>query len=126
MIAADTSTWIGFLEGDEGDDIEMLAKALDDRQVVMAPPVLAELLSDPSLSPSTARTLSDVPLIEIESGYWQRAGRLRARVLAQKRKARLGDALIAQSCIDARISLITRDGDFRAFAEAAALDLIVG
>jgi predicted nucleic acid-binding protein len=126
MIAADTSTWIGFLEGDAGEDIEMLAKALGDRQVVMTPPVLTELLSDPELSSSAARTLSEVPLIEIESGYWQRAGRLRARVLAQKRKARLGDALIAQSCIDVRVSLITRDRDFRAFAEAAALDLVVG
>jgi predicted nucleic acid-binding protein len=92
----------------------------------MAPPVLTELLSDPELSSSAARTLSDVPLIEIESGYWQRAGRLRARVLAQKRRARLGDALIAQSCIDARVSLITRDRDLRAFAEAAALNLVVG
>jgi predicted nucleic acid-binding protein len=126
MIAADTSTWIGFLEGDAGEDIEMLAKALGDRQVVMAPPVLTELLGDPELSSSAARTLSEVPLIEIESGYWQRAGRLRARVLAKKRKARLGDALIAQSCIDARVPLITRDRDLRAFAEAAALDLVVG
>jgi hypothetical protein len=49
----------------------MLAKALGDRQVVMAPPVLTELLSDPELSSSAARTLSDVPLIETESGYWQ-------------------------------------------------------
>ena len=72
MIGADPSTWIGFLEGDAGEDIEMLAKALGDRQVVMAPPVLTELLSDPELSSSAARTLSDVPLIEIESGYWQR------------------------------------------------------
>jgi predicted nucleic acid-binding protein len=88
--------------------------------------VLTELLSDPEFSSSAARTLSEVPLIEIESGYWQRAGRLRARVLAKKRKARLGDALIAQSCIDARVPLITRDPDFRAFAEAAALDLVVG
>jgi predicted nucleic acid-binding protein len=126
MIAADTSTWIGFLEGGAGEDIEMLAKALGDRQVVMAPPVLTELLSDPELSSSAARTLSDVPLIEIEPGYWQRAGKLRARVLAQKRKARLGDALIVQSCVYARVSLITRDRDFRAFAEAAALDLLVG
>jgi predicted nucleic acid-binding protein len=126
MIAADTSTWIGFLEGGAGEDIEMLAKALGDRQVVMAPPVLTELLSDPELSSSAARTLSDVPLIEIEPGYWQRAGKLRARVLAQKRKARLGDALIVQSCVYARVSLITRDRDFRAFAEAAALDLMVG
>ena len=126
MIAADTSTWIAFLEGDGGEDVEMLAKALGDRQVVMVPPVLTDLLSDPKLSSSAARTLSEVPLIEIEFAYWQRAGMLRARVSARTRKARLGDALIAQSCIDARVSLITRDRDFRAFAEAAALDLIVG
>jgi hypothetical protein len=126
VIAADTSTWIGFLEGDGGDDVEALAQALRDRQVVMAPAVLAELLSDPELSSSAARTLSDVPLVELTSGYWQRVGGLRARVLAKKRKTRLGDALIAQSCIDAGISLITRDRDFRAFAEASNFDLIVG
>jgi predicted nucleic acid-binding protein len=126
VIAADTSTWIGFLEGDGGNDVEALAQALRDRQVVMAPAVLAELLSDPEFSPSAARTLSDVPLVELAPGYWQRVGGLRARVLAKKRKTRLGDALIAQSCIDAGISLITRDRDFRAFAEAANFDLIVG
>ncbi len=126
MIAADTSTWIGFLEGDGGKDVEALTQALKDRQVVMAPVVLAELLSDPELSTSVARTLSEVPLVELTSGYWQRVGGLRAHVLAKKRKARLGDALIAQSCIDAGISLITRDRDFRAFSEATNFDLIVG
>jgi predicted nucleic acid-binding protein len=126
MIAADTSTWISFLEGSKGVDVEMLAQALRDRQVVMAPPVLAELLSDPELPSPAARTLSELPLIEIESGYWERAGKLRARVLARKRKARLGDALIAQSCIDGSVSLITRDRDFRAFADAAGLALVIG
>jgi predicted nucleic acid-binding protein len=126
MIAADTSTWISFLEGSKGVDVEMLAQALRDRQVVMAPPVLAELLSDPELPSPAARTLSELPLIEIESGYWERAGKLRARVLARKRKARLGDALIAQSCIDGSVSLITRDRDFRAFANAAGLTLVIG
>jgi predicted nucleic acid-binding protein len=126
MIAADTSTWISFLEGSAGEDVEMLAKALADRQVVMPPPVLAELLSDPELSSTAALTLSEVPLIEIEPGYWQRAGKLHAQVLAQKRRARLGDALIAQSCIDARVSLITRDRDFRAFADAAGRHLVIG
>ena len=126
MTAADTSTWIAFLEGESGDDVQMLAKALGDRQVVMVPPVLTELLSDPALSVSVARTLSDLPLIDIGPGYWQRAGRLRARVLAKHRKARLGDALIAQSCIDGGVSLITRDRDFRAFVEGAGLKHIFG
>jgi hypothetical protein len=126
MIAADTSTWIAFLEGEGGDDVQMLARALADRQVVMAPAVLTELLSDPELPASAARTLSEVPLIDIDPGYWRRAGRLRAQVLARNRKARLGDALIAQCCLDGGVSLITRDRDFRAFVEAAGLKLMIG
>jgi predicted nucleic acid-binding protein len=124
MIAADTSTWVGFLEGGAGADIELLDRALADRQVLMVPVVLTELLSDPKLSSEVARTLSEVPLVQIETDYWRRAGMLRAKVLAKRRKTRLGDALIAQSCIDGGISLLTRDRDFRAFAEAAGLALV--
>lgn len=126
MIAADTSSWIAFLEGSSGDDVRLLDRALDDRQVVMVPVVLTELLSDPGLPSDVAETISEIPLLEVASGYWQRAGELRAKVLATRRKARLGDALIAQSCIDQSILLITRDRDFRAFAEAAKLNLVLG
>jgi len=91
MIAADTSTWVVFLEGSAGEDTQLLDKALKDRQVVMVPVVLAELLSDPKLPSGVTESLSEVPLIEIEVGYWQRAGMLRAKVLAKRRKARLGD-----------------------------------
>jgi predicted nucleic acid-binding protein len=125
MIAADTSTWIAFLQGDGGEDAQLLDKALEDRQVLMAPAVLTEVLSDPELPEAVAVTLCEVPLIEVKTGYWERAGALRTQVLAKKRKARLGDALIAQSCIDRGIPLLTRDRDFRTFAEAAALDLVV-
>lgn len=124
MIAADTSTWIAFLEGAPGDDTQLLDRALEDRQVLMVPVVLTELLSDPKLPANVAETFSEVPMIEIEAGYWQRAGALRAKVLSKRRKARLGDALIAQTCLDRGIPLLTRDRDFRAFVEAAGLDLI--
>jgi predicted nucleic acid-binding protein len=125
MIAADTSTWIAFLQGDGGEDTDLLDRALRDRQVLMPPAVLTEVLSDPKLPAEVARSLSDLPLIEVEPGYWERAGALRAKVLAKRRKGRLGDALIAQSCIDRGISLITRDRDFRAFADAAGLDAVI-
>ncbi len=125
MIAADTSTWVAFLEGGGGEDTELLDRALEDRQVLMVPVVLTELLSDPKLPASVAKTLSEVPLIEVRPGYWQRAGVLRAKVLAKRRKARLGDALIAQSCIDRDIPLLTRERDFRGFARAARLDVLL-
>jgi hypothetical protein len=126
MIAVDTSSWLAFLQGDAGEDGELLDRALQDRQVLMAPAVLTEVLSDPKLSAEVSQTLSELPLIEVRPGYWQRAGELRARVLAKRRKARLGDALIAQSCIDHGIPLLTRDRDFRAFADAAGLGLLIG
>ncbi|MFZ3262637.1 MAG: PIN domain-containing protein [Terriglobales bacterium] len=126
MIAADTSTWVAFLEGSAGEDVRLLDRALEERQVVMVPVVLTELLSDPKLSSAVAGTFVDVPLIEIQPGYWERAGLLRAKVLARRRKARLGDALIAQTCIDRNISLLTRDRDFHTFANAVGLDLVSG
>jgi predicted nucleic acid-binding protein len=126
VIAADTSTWIAFFQGGAGADAQLLDRALADRQVLMAPAVLTELLSDPKLPLEVAQTLSALPMIGITPGYWERAGALRAQVLAKRRKARLGDALIAQSCLDHGIPLLTRDRDFRAFAEAAGLDLVIG
>ncbi|HEY6384752.1 MAG TPA: PIN domain-containing protein [Candidatus Acidoferrum sp.] len=125
MIAADTSTWVAFLDGTVGDDTLQLDKALQDRQLMMVPVVLTELLSDPKLPPALRVNLENVPLLQIESGFWQRAGALRAKVLAKSRRARLADSLIAQNCVDAGVSLITRDRDFRAFAQSAALHLIL-
>jgi predicted nucleic acid-binding protein len=125
MIAADTSTWIAFLEGAPGHDTQLLDQTLADRRVLMIPAVFTELLSDPLLSSAVAESLMDVPMIDLEPGYWQRAGLLRAKVLSKRRKARLGDALIAQTCIDRKIPLLTRDRDFRAFADAARFSLVL-
>jgi predicted nucleic acid-binding protein len=125
VIAADTSTWIAYLEGEHAQDTELLDRALADKQVVMPPVVLTELLSDPKLPPEVGRTLAGLPLMDIQVGFWERAGRLRAEVLAKRRKARLGDALIAQVCLDHQTALITRDRDFRAFTAAADLSLAV-
>ncbi|PYY24137.1 MAG: hypothetical protein DMG62_03765, partial [Acidobacteria bacterium] len=61
MIAADTSTWIAFFDGSRGEDAQLLDRALEDRQVVMVPVVLTELLSDPKLPSDVAETISEVP-----------------------------------------------------------------
>ncbi len=125
MITADTSTWVAFLDGPSGEDVLLLKKTLQAHQLSMLPVVLTELLSDPNLPPAVAASLMDLPLIEVESGFWQRAGALRAKVLAKRRRARLADSLIAQLCLDASLSLITRDRDFRSFAELSSLNLLL-
>jgi hypothetical protein len=125
MIAADTSTWVAYLEGATENDAQLLRQALKDKQAVMVPAVLTELVSDPGLPPEVGAALVELPLIKITAGYWQRAGQLHANVSALGRRARLGDALIAQCCIDEGVPLLTRDRDFRAFSEAAGVDLLV-
>ncbi|MCU0245475.1 MAG: PIN domain-containing protein [Bryobacter sp.] len=123
MIAADTSTWVAYFQGDVGSDVEILDRALAARQVVMPPAVLTELLSDRALPLPVVRLIEEVPLLEIGPGFWRRAAVTRRAVMSRKRKARLGDALIAQSCLDHQLLLITRDRDFRAFAEIVGLGL---
>jgi predicted nucleic acid-binding protein len=65
---------------------------------------------------------TELPLVDPSASYWGRAGRLRSRVLAAGRKARLAGSLIAQSCLDHRVALIARDRDFRHVARITRLE----
>jgi predicted nucleic acid-binding protein len=118
MIAVDSSSWIAYLSGASGRDVEALDLAISQEQAVLPPVVLAELFSDPRLLPNAARRLKELPLLDVLEGYWERAGSLRSRVLARGLRARLADCLIAQSCLDHDVPLITRDPDFRHFIGA--------
>lgn len=124
MIAADTSSMVAFLEGDAGADAEIIQSALDHQQLALPPAVLTELLSDPALPKGVRTLLAGLPMLDIEPGFWERAGLLRASVLKQRKKARVADALIAQSCLDQNTPLVSRDRDFRHFAGAAGLPLL--
>ncbi len=123
MIALDTSSTIAFLSGERGSDVAAVAEALRFRQGIFPPVVVTELLSDPAVRSEIATLIRAVPRLEILDGYWERAGELRARLLRRGLKARLADTLIAQSCIDHEVALVTRDRDFRNFAAHAGLTL---
>ena len=97
--------------------------ALADHQACLPPVVLTELLCDPKLPLAVASLLVQLPLLEPEPGFWKRAGTLRAKLIAARQRARLADTLIAQSCLDHGMRLVTRDDDFRPFARLAGLRL---
>ena len=118
MIAVDSSSWIAYFSGATGRDVEALDLAVFQEQAVLPPVVLAELFSDPKLPAKTAQRLKELPLLEVLDGYWERAGSLRSRVLARGLRARLAGCLIAQSCLDHDVPLITRDSDFGHFVPA--------
>lgn len=124
MIALDSSALITYLAGGQGAAVDAVDVALGEQQACLPPVVLTELTSDPGLDAEIAALFRSLPLLEIRDGYWQRAGELRARVLARGGKARLADTLVAQSCLDHDVALITLDRDFRTFVREAGLRLL--
>lgn len=124
MIAVDTSTIIEYLAGGHGADIDAAELALQQKQAVFAPVVLCELLSAPKLPSEVESLLKEVPVLPLLDGFWERTGYLRSKIIRQGRRARLADALIAQTCIDHDVQLITRDVDFRHFVRYGRLRLI--
>jgi hypothetical protein len=123
MLAVDSSSFIAYIDGVDGSDVEALDGALASGQIVLPPVVLTEVLSQPGLPESHRRRLLAIPVLEPDPGYWTRAAASRSVLIARRLRARLADALIAQSCIDHDVALITRDRDFRHFAKHCGLKL---
>lgn len=123
MIAADTSSLSAYFKGETGSDMNRIDSALQAGDIRLPPVVLTELLSDPALPEPLAQILLAFKLLEIGEGYWQRAGEARRKLKTLGLRAKIADALIAQSCIDHDITLITRDTDFRHFAKHCGLKL---
>lgn len=124
MIAADTCSMIAFLGGENGADVDAVIEALSRRDLYLPPVVVSELLSDHRMTKSVRETILEQPLLPLSDGYWERVGSARAYLLSHKYKARLADALVACAAIDAKVSLITRDGDYRHYAKHFGLKLV--
>ncbi len=118
MIALDTSSLQRFLSGEIDRHTETVRRALRNREAVLPPVVVTEALSKPDLDATTIISITSIDLMPILSGYWQRAGELRAALRRLDFKANVADVLIAQACIDRNIPLITYDDDFRHFVRA--------
>ena len=118
MIAVDTSSLRRFLAGTAGRDVDLVREAIVNGRASLPPVVICETLSDPSISVELAEDIGSLPVLEIFDGYWPRAGLLHARILRTGHKAKLADVLIAQSCIDHQLPLVTHDRDFRHFVKS--------
>jgi predicted nucleic acid-binding protein len=120
LIAVDTSSLVRAFDEESDPQStrlrQMLRTARD--RVYLPPAVITEMLSNPSLTEDTRAEVLSIPVLPVRLGYWQRTGALRADLLRNGHKAKLADCLIAQSCIDHDIPLITYDRDFRHFVRA--------
>ncbi len=78
MIAIDTSSLVAYLRGEEGDDVESVDEAFGLRQAVLPPVVLTEILSIPGLDREISKLVREIPRLDVDSGFWERAGVTRA------------------------------------------------
>jgi predicted nucleic acid-binding protein len=115
MIAVDSSSLLEFFAGGRGADVDAVRQALLRREAVLPPVVITEVLSNPGANADLKTLLSGLDVLPVRHGYWERAGELRGALLRAGRKAKLPDCLVAQSCIDHDVPLVTRDDDFRHF-----------
>ena len=115
MIAADTSVFIDFSQGNETRQTELLVWALEQATLVLPTPVFYEILSGPGLTAEAEDAIVQIPRLALKDDYWSYAGHMRRKLLAKKKRARGLDCLIAQNCIDHDVALITTDRDFRHF-----------
>ena len=96
MIAVDCSTLVACLAGDRSRDTDWHDQTLALQQAVLLPVVLTEVLSAPGLDREAADLLRGLPVLDVRSGFWERAAETRARVLPKRLRARLADTLIAR------------------------------
>ena len=123
MIAADTSSLVAYFNGEQGADVERIETAMNAGDLVLPPVVLSEILSDPDGAAPLEANIRNLELLDIKDGYWIRAGHTRRLLRGHGIRAKVADALIAQSCIDHDVALITRDRDFRHFVTHCGLQL---
>ena len=65
MVAADTSSMVAFLNGEEANDVELIKSAIADELLILPPVVLSELLSAKNLKKEVADLLAKMPLVEL-------------------------------------------------------------
>ena len=123
-LVVDTSVWVEFFRG---MPLPVLETALEQGMVVLAPIVVAELLSAP-ISPrertKLADMLADLPLHDTPFDHWRAVGELRARLARRGLTVSTPDAHVAQCAIDRAASVWSRDQVFERIAATGEIRIL--
>ena len=121
---ADTSIWIDFFRGKSGEDLDLFRISLNEGRVMMAPAVLAELLSSTEMTESVERALSEMEFARTSPNFWKECGKLRRRLARTGFNASLADCLVVQTCLEHGLPLLTRDQGIKKFGPKVGLTLL--
>lgn len=123
MIAADRSALTAYFKGDDCREAAQVHVALTASDLCLPPVVLTEMLTNPVAHDEMMQTVAGFPLLPVTDGFWERAGTTRRTLREMNIRVKISDTLIAQSCIDADVALITREAEFLHFARHCGLKL---
>jgi tRNA(fMet)-specific endonuclease VapC len=124
-LVIDTSSWIAFLGGGDGETI--IEPALDDGTVYLPPIVAAELISGRMTERARGELeefLSILPPCRADIAHWFRVGRLRRSLAAKGLSLSTPDAHVAQCALDLDANLLTADAVFSHVARHTKLRLL--
>lgn len=127
MIVVDTTVWADWFNGTPSPEVEHLARALDRQDAGLAPVILTEVLQGFRAERDFERArvlLLRLPVLTLDIGGHAAAARLFRRLRSKGVTVRGAiDCIIAQTCIDAGVELLSTDQDFAAIARHTPLRL---
>ncbi|NRA26646.1 MAG: PIN domain-containing protein [Opitutales bacterium] len=125
MIAVDTSSLVAFFQGELSVDVEAIERSISEETLIVPPFVVTEIFSAKNLSTEAKLVVDSLPTRTLDVSFWKRSGLLRLKLLKLGLKARSIDSLIAQFCLDNKLTLICGDRDFRHLSEHTGLNLLI-
>lgn len=123
IVTADSSVMIDYFKGINSKETKLVYEMIEEKSLTLPPMVISELLSNHNLDDVAIETISVMPTLDVQDGFWIRSGLSRAKILSKKLKARMLDVQIAQICIDNDVAIVTKDKDFRHFKKYLGLKI---
>ena len=129
-MVVDTSVWIDLLNGRETPKTNLLARALDDGDLVLLPGlVLTEVLQGLGSEAEAARVAELMTALQMppeldEEDYVQAATLYRACRARGTKPGSTIDCLIAQICLSLDMPVLAQDRDYEAIAKIAPLRIV--
>ena len=120
-VVVDTSVWVDFFRG---HDVPELEDALSDGRVVLAPVVVAELLSGarrPQDVVKLRELLDELPVYSTPREHWVNVGLLRRKLSREGVSVSVPDAHVARCSIELGAVLLSRDSVLARIAQSVGL-----
>lgn len=130
-MVVDTSVWIDFLRGHDTVKANLLARALEEGELIILPGlILTEILQGLPSDAEAERVAELMSALQVppeldENDYMDAAALYRACRRQGATPRSTIDCLIAQICLVLQVPILAQDRDYEAIAKVAPLQLVM-